>query len=346
MIRKIQIVKETRNGEKRVALVPDDVRILIEQGYQVFLEANAGQGAGFEDALYKNVGAEIVDCNSLQFTDHTLIVRVKRGTREREQWELNKFNQNTIMIGFLDPLKEERDHINEWCQAGITTFSLEMVDLPNDDKRNASAAMSRLAGAIAFTNATTKYNLKDRPAVFVLGTGAAALSAAEDAVKKGYVVTIFGRKELYRQAVESLGAHYNLLPNNNEAQIKWIRPYLRHPSIVIAAARRIGERCPILIDSESLTEAFPGSVYVDLCGQGRNIEGSQYDHDVIRGNNILITNDTGYPKSQPVLASILYSQCLREFIIDIVSQGITIQNPILSKCYVTCKHKLNPFLYF
>ncbi len=322
-------MKETRHGESRVALIPNDVLLLVENGYHVNVEHNAGLTAGYDNEEYKLAGAHIINFNVGNKHSHdtelkhllsnALILRVKRANRQREQWENDYFSNKTIMMGFLDPFDKDHKHISEWLDSGITTFSLDQLQLPRNDPKNTLAAMSKIAGNLAFKDALEHYSNNEKPEVIIIGTGAAAFSAAKSAESKGFSVCMFGRSEKYRKQIVSSNIAYKLLPktDNTNAQVEYIRSYLEAPGIVITAARAAGQKAPILIDRKSLSIMHPSSIIVDLSADGGNVEGSVPDHIIRTEQGVTIINISGYPKKNPKLASELYSNAVRlEFLIQ------------------------------
>jgi H+-translocating NAD(P) transhydrogenase subunit alpha len=104
MIKQIVVVKETREGEFRVALTPREVTLLVSKNHRVLVESQAGLQAGFKDQDYVKAGAEIFSITPKGFPADSLILRVKRANKEQELIENNLFHENTSVIGFLDPL--------------------------------------------------------------------------------------------------------------------------------------------------------------------------------------------------------------------------------------------------
>ena len=159
------MVKETREGESRVSLVPRDIKKLIEQGHHVFFEHRAGEGAQFFDQDYQNAGAviryisdETILSYQEYFKDIDLIVRAKRPERSREILESKTISKETIMIGALDPLEKQSPHIQEYHEANIIAYSIDQLHLPPDDPMNLLAVMSKIAGKLALLNAIKHFD--------------------------------------------------------------------------------------------------------------------------------------------------------------------------------------------
>ncbi|MBV9575780.1 MAG: alanine dehydrogenase, partial [Gammaproteobacteria bacterium] len=73
----IGVPKEIKNFEYRVGLIPSSVRELIGNGHQVIVQKGAGEKIGFDDFLYEQVGARIVDKAEDIFATAEMIVKVK-----------------------------------------------------------------------------------------------------------------------------------------------------------------------------------------------------------------------------------------------------------------------------
>ena len=318
-IEHIIVLKETREGEGRVALTPHAVAALVEKNYPIMIESGAGFLAGFSNEDYLQAGSTLFDLNTHPLPQHSFILRVKRPTKEREALENTLIPSGSIMMGFLDPFDVgHENHISNWQSLGITTISLELLRLKADDTRNAQAAMSRFAGRLALKDALNRYHGDLPKRVSILGTGPAGLGAAYAARELQLPVQLFGQQERHRKDVESKGVIYFVLPE--QEQPAFIAKHLSHETIVIAAVRNIGEKPPILINEASL-EALPEkAVLIDLCtGEGGAIIGSREDAIITADRGISIVNVSGYPKAEPKAASEAFAQCMVNLLLDILS---------------------------
>lgn len=307
----IVIPKETREGEQRVAIVPEDVPFLKTFG-SIWIEEGAGVSAGFKTQDYVKAGAKIINCGNgsskeelLKLYDHSqLILRVKRPDREREKIENEIIPSQTLMIGFLDPLDDTTPHVNEWKERKIKTLSLDQLPFSSDDPRNVLAAMSRIAGKIALHEALSQH--KNAKNVFVIGTGNVGLAAIQEAEQLKLNLTIASTNETF----DPKGNQFLYLSPLTDHQTL-LKKELVKADIVIATARRAKEKAPLLITKETLNNMQPGTVVVDLARtEGGNVEGSENDKTLTLGNNVIVTNQTGYPKLDPSNASKLFSGSL------------------------------------
>ena len=192
----ILLVKETRAGEKRVALVPEDVKKLISLGHEVVIENDAGVAAGFSNDEYQQAGAEIrtlANENSDGFTqlfkDTDIIVRAKRPNREREIAENKAMRSGMKMIGALDPLEKNSPHMDEYKAAGVEAISIDQLDLTADDPRNILTSMSKIAGRLALKYALEKCQCEAKKAV-IIGYGIVGLASFEEAIEYNLQATV------------------------------------------------------------------------------------------------------------------------------------------------------------
>lgn len=344
-IKQVLVVKETREKETRVALTPDTLSSLSSRGYRLLIEEGAGLKSGFTDSDYSRAGGEIFSLSDKGFPADTLILRVKRPDKVRQLLENKRFRKNTYMIGFLDPFDAD-DHVAGWQASGITTFSVDLFkSLSVDDPKNMQAAMSRLAGRLAFQDGLKHYVSEKPIKLTVIGTGPAAFSAVMEARKMGVPVQVFGRQERYRTEFEAVGVLYHLLPEPPH-QVKFIHRYLSEETIVITAARTPGVKAPLLIDEESLTHLPKGAVVIDLVvNEGGSVIGAKSDR-VVDLNGISIVHVSGYPKAEPRAASEAYGTCLINLLAEVLTpQGeILFDHELLRECWVTHEGKYNASL--
>ncbi len=345
-VKQLLVVKETREGESRVALTPETITLLAPRSYRILVESGAGLLAGFTDADYIKMGAEIFSPSLDGFPRDTLILRVKLPSKTREQFEKRLFQENTCMLGFLDPLDpvHANDRINTWQAFGITTFSVDLFkSLSINDPKNFQAAMSRIAGILAFQDGLQRYQGPNPPKLTLIGTGPASYNAALEAKKIGMPVQVFGRKEQYREMFESSGVVYRLIPKDVH-QVEFIRQYLQEETIIIAAARTPGIRSSMLIDEKSLCVLPNGAVIIDLTvNEGGSVAHAKSDQAVIF-KGISIVHVSGYPKAKPHEASQAYARCLVHLLQEVLfPEGeLILDHNLLQECWVTHKGKSNP----
>lgn len=324
MIYNILVVKETRAGESRVALTPNDVEAMIKNGHSITVEKNAGLEAGYNDKTYQDAGASIVKIAESKlssykdtFKNFNMIVRVKRPDLQREKLENKAFQAGTIMVGALDPFEKKSSHTNEYRSAGILAYSIDQAKLSPTDPMNLLAAMSRLTGQLALNDAISKCN-NNINKVVIIGVGTAGQSALDEAVKLKLPVTAIVRNKTKAIELQTLGINTFVINRTSSLQHQQrdISTIISDADIVITTARKAGEKAPLLIPMSSLDKMKQNAVIVDLAlSEGGNVYGSQHDKTITTEGNVLITNVSGYPKIMPREASTLWSKASLHFII-------------------------------
>lgn len=319
----ILLVKETRAGEQRVALTPEDVGILVKKGHAVFVESTAGNGAGFTDALYQEQGAKIRVLKAETPTEFQklfqgieCIVRAKRPARAREILENTAIPDGIIMIGALDPFEQASPHIEEYQQKHLIIHSLDQLSLPTHDPMNLLSAMSKIAGKLALQDALNHRSFPAKTAALI-GFGVIGHAALAEALRQSLQCTVCVTRSTQYQEVEALGCKAVLL--DKQASLvqtqQTVKNVVAMADIVITSARAANQRAPLLIPAATLNQMKTGSVIVDMAlSEGGNVEGSHHDATHSLGNGVIVTNVSGYPKQVPREASILWSQATRLFL--------------------------------
>lgn len=322
MSQSILIVKESRSGEQRVAVVPSDVVKLVSQGASVIIEQGAGQAAGFDDGAYEAAGAvvrsksdESVTAYKQLFDGVDIVVRAKRPSREREQLESQAFRSGMTMIGALDPFETHSSHIDEYKLAGLTYYSIDQLDVPADDPMNLLAAMSAMAGRLSLIDAIEQSKI-DINKVALIGFGVVGQSAYEEALRRNLSVVVFARRP-----IESLADGVEFVLLDREASLadtqKVLQSRLVDCDVVITSARVSNQTAPILIPASTLATMKKGAVVVDMAlSEGGNVEGSEHDATHMLGNDVLVTNVSGYPKAFPHEASEAWSKATTAFLLQ------------------------------
>ena len=319
----IFLVKESRQQETRVALVPEDAAQLIQAGYQLIVEADAGGDAGFSNQDYELIGAHLcrIRKNAIEdfrraFKEVDIILRVKRPDRLREQMEAQAIVCGTKMIGSLDLLERNSSHVSEYQKAGIDYYSFDDFFYPPNSPMQAIKEMSVLAGKLALKDALQKIQRVVKKVV-VLGYGAAGRAIYDECRQKGLFCLVISGQFSNIKEIQAQGMSAEYLDRQQSLPIRQekIQVLVSDADIVIACAATNREEAPILIPNTTLFTMQPGTVVVDLAvSEGGNVEGSRPDATMVLGNEVLVTNVSGYPKAVPREASILWSKASLYFI--------------------------------
>jgi H+-translocating NAD(P) transhydrogenase subunit alpha len=340
----IGVPKETAEGERRVALVPDVVRKLTGQGQDVLVEQGAGAGALIPDEQYEDAGARLVPGAGEAFGGE-MVVKVAPPSPE----EIARLDADKVLIGFLSPLTNSAA-IRAIAQTGATSFALESVPrISRAQSMDALSSQANIAGYRAaligaqelgrfFPMLMTAAGTIRPATVLVLGVGVAGLQAIATARRLGAVVQGFDVRAAVKEQVESLGATFlefdlggdlegaggyarELTPEQQELQQKLMAEAIGKVDVVITTALVPGRRAPILVTEEAIRLMKPGSVIVDLAGeQGGNAELSEPGKTVIV-HDVKIAAPLNVPSSMAEHASQLYARNIEALLGLMIEDG-------------------------
>lgn len=311
------MVKETRQDEKRVALIPSIIKSLVDIGVQVSVEADAGKQSGFSDQEYSDHGAEIIHDKQQLYHNADIALWLKRPADESR--ELDYLSSDSLLVGFLDPLKKD-GHVEAYSDKQLTTFSWELLPSTEETQAmNAFAKMGVLAGEIACQNALHSINvIQQKAVVLVIGTGNAGLAAAREAFNAGHHIVMLSTNQQFASLVteELLGEFILLQQSENPEKTLQQQQQQLHsiihshqPDAIITTARRYGQCAPILITDEALRDMKSGSVIEDLTASiGGNTVFTELDKQIKLPNEVLIRNQSNYPSQDPTKASEYYAK--------------------------------------
>ncbi len=343
---RIGVPKETADGERRVALVPEVVSKLVggEPGLGVVVARGAGAGALISDEQFADAGAEVVDDPAVAF-GADVVVKVAAPDAE----ETARLGPESVLIAFLGPLTNG-EGVRAIAATGATSFALEAVPRISraqsmdalSSQANISGYRSALIGAqelgrffpMLMTAAGTI-----RPAtVLVLGAGVAGLQAIATARRLGAVVQGFDVRSAVKEQVESLGAHFlefdlggdlegaggyarELTPEQQARQQELMAEAIGKVDVVITTALVPGRRAPILVTEDAVKLMKPGSVIVDLAGEaGGNCELSEPGESVVR-HDVKILAPLNVPSTMAEHASQLYARNIQALLGLMVSES-------------------------
>ena len=343
----VAVTRERRAGETRVATTPEAVKKLLALGVSVTVETGAGVSASTPDAEYAAAGAKISPDLATTLSDADILLKVRGPSEE----EIAHLKRGAIVVGLLNP-HVEREALEALAGACVDAYAMEFV--PRTSRAQAMDALSsqaNLAGYRAVIEAAEHYGRAMpmmmtaagaiAPAkVFVMGAGVAGLQAIATARRLGGVVTATDVRPAAREQVESLGAKFIAVedeefkaaetaagyakPMSAEYQAKQaalVADHIKKQDIVITTALIPGRAAPQLVSEEQVMSMKPGSVLVDLAvEQGGNIAGSRPDKIVpVGGARIIgISNLAG---RIPADASSLYARNLAAFAALLIKDG-------------------------
>lgn len=263
----IGVPKEIKQQEFRVALPPSGAYQLVRAGHRVLVEKNAGAGAGFPDADYQQVGAEIIDSHERVFAEAELIVKVK----EPQPSEYALLRRDQILFTYLH-LAASRELTEALMKSGVTALAYETIEVNRrlpllEPMSEIAGRMSVLVGGyfLAKHCGGTGTLLGGVPGVLpgrvvVLGGGAAGVNAARMAQGLGADVTIL-EVDLDRMRFLDITLHTAHTLYSNEAHLIELLPDV---DLLIGAVLVPGAKAPKLIRRDMLRHMRPGSVLVDI----------------------------------------------------------------------------------
>jgi alanine dehydrogenase len=266
----IGIPRETKDGERRVAVVPDGVHVLVDDGHRVAVETNAGAASGFGDAAYRDAGANVVAADEVW--DSPLIVKVK----EIQRREYARLRRGTTIFGFAQ-LNRDRALLDAVLAARVGVVAFETVRDANGGLP-LLAPMSRIAGRLAPLaggralqtdaggNGTLLTGVDDVPAarVLVVGAGNVGRESARVAARLGCDVVVLSRgparlRELATSlASEGLRVRVNVLDDDA------LCTAVADADLLIGAVLDPGRLSPKIVRREPLRAMRPGSAFVDV----------------------------------------------------------------------------------
>jgi len=341
---RIFVPKESRAGERRVAITPDVVGRLKQNGLDVTIESGAGTSAGFGDELYRTAGATISP--TAAFAEGDVVASVVPITNE----QFGQLRPGTITISFL-PIHSATESIAASVAAKATSFSLEAI--PRISRAQSMDALTSQALCAGYRCALIGAELSPRffpllmtaagtvtPAqVLVLGAGVAGLQAIATARRLGGVVSAYDVRSSSADEVRSMGATFIELElealegaggyarEMDEARAQRQRdllaPYIAAADVVITTAAVPGRTAPRLITKEMMIGMKEGSVIVDLASEsGGNVEGSVAGETIKTPAGVTIWGGKDVPSQLPYHASQLLSRNIVNLLLLMTKEGV------------------------
>jgi NAD(P) transhydrogenase subunit alpha len=340
---KIAIAKEIAAGEPRVAAVPDTVKKLKALGADIAIEPGAGIGSGVPDAEYEAAGAAI---NPDAVKDADIILKVRRP----EASELANYKRGALAIAIMDPYGNDAA-LKAMADAGVSAFAMELMPrITRAQVMDVLSSQANLAGyravieaaeafGRAFPMMMTAAGTIPAAKVFIMGVGVAGLQAIATARRLGAIVTATDVRPAVKEQVESLGAKFIAVEDEEFKQAETAGGYAKEMSkeyqakqaaltadhikkqdIVITTALIPGRPAPRLVSSDMVKSMKPGSVLVDLAVErGGNVEGVKAG-EVADVGGIKIVGYTNVPGRVAASASGLYAKNLFAFVETLVDK--------------------------
>jgi H+-translocating NAD(P) transhydrogenase subunit alpha len=325
---RVAVARETREGETRVALVPELVGKLTGLGWDVAVEPGAGRGALHADEEYTQAGAVVVD---EPWAGADVVVSVN----PPDVGIIRRLPAGTATVSFL-PTATSLELVADLRDCGVSSFAMELI--PRISRAQSMDALSSQSLVSGYRCAVVAAGLLRRffplnmtaagtvpPAhVVVLGAGVAGLQAIATARRLGAVVKAYDVRAAAAEEIRSMGATAieldletlegsggyarEMTEDRALRQRELLTPFIAAADALITTAAVPGRRAPLLVTTDMVEQMGPGSVVVDLAAEsGGNVEGAQ-PGQVVRVGSAQVWGGANVPAQMPGPASRLYSQ--------------------------------------
>ncbi|MFL5179994.1 MAG: Re/Si-specific NAD(P)(+) transhydrogenase subunit alpha [Microvirga sp.] len=344
---RITVLSETDPVETRAAITPEMVKKYKNLGADVVVQAGAGNKANISDAELEAAGAAIAQSAEDAVRGADIVLKVRRPA----DGELNGLKDGALVIGILDPYGQDAA-LKGLADAGASAFAMELMPrITRAQVMDVLSSQANLAGYRAVVDAAEEYGKAvpmmmtaagTVPAarIFVMGAGVAGLQAIATARRMGGIVTATDVRPAAKEQVESLGAKFIAVEDEEFKQAETAGGYAKEMSkeyqakqaelvashiakqdIVITTALIPGRPAPKLISAAMVESMKPGSVIVDLAVErGGNCEGAK-PGEVADHNGVKIVGHLNVPGRLPASASSLYARNLYAFVETLVDKA-------------------------
>ena len=350
-------------SETRVSLTLESAKKFLDKGLNISIEKSFAEHLGSSDKDFEDLGVKTLNRDE-GFASAEVVCSVRNLTEN----ELDKINENTLLVSFLDPFNE-KSLVKKIREKNISAISMELVPrITRAQKMDALSSQANLAGYSAVIIASqelqkalpmmmTAAGTISPSKVFVIGVGVAGLQAIATAKRLGAKVEAFDTRPVVEEQVKSLGARFvkidigetgeteqgyakELTPEQIEMQREGMKKVCASSDIVITTAQVFGRPAPTLVTSEMVSAMSQGSVIVDMAvGTGGNVEGS-VPNKTIDLNGVKIVGNTNLPGELPYHSSQVYSSNIFNLIDEFWNEeekqlSLDITDEILSICLVS-----------
>ncbi len=346
----IGIPAEIHSAEKRVAASPEMVEKLIKAGFEVRIEAGAGDGASFTDEVFASSGAKIVDDTASVWGESDLVIKVRPPEQNEQlgQHEIDLLKEGAHLISFVWPAQNE-DLLQRLTKKNATALAMDSIPrISRAQKLDALSSMANIGGYRAVVEASNLFGRffsgqitaagKVPPAkVLVIGAGVAGLAAIGTAKSLGAIVRAFDTRPEVKDQIQSMDAEFLELDFEEDgtgeggyakvmseefikAEMALFAEQAKDVDIIITTALIPGKPAPKLITAETARSMKDGSVIVDLAAeQGGNCE-LTVANDVIVDSGVTVIGYTDLPSRLAAQSSQLYATNLRHLLTDLTPE--------------------------
>jgi H+-translocating NAD(P) transhydrogenase subunit alpha len=340
---KVAIAAESDPGESRVAATPETVKKMIGLGAEVAVEPGAGVKSGILDADFTAAGAAVA-ADAMNGAD--IVLRVQRPS----SGELARYKRGALVIAIMDPYGNEAA-LKQMADAGLVAFAMELMPrITRAQSMDVLSSQANLAGYRAVIDAAEEYGRAmpmmmtaagTVPAarVFIMGVGVAGLQAIATARRLGAIVTATDVRPATKEQVESLGAKFlavedeefknaqtaggyakEMSKDYQAKQAALVAEHIKKQDIVITTALIPGRPAPKLVSKDMVASMRAGSVIVDLAVErGGNVEGAK-PGEVAQVGDVKIVGHLNMAGRLAASASALYARNLITFLETLIDK--------------------------
>ncbi len=336
---RIAVLAESREGECRVAIIPDAAAKLVADGHDVVVESGAGAAVGATDADYGNVGVAVADNRHGVLANADLVVAVNRP----DPADLESLSTGSMVVAMFDPLWRPK-LMEPFAAADLSCLSLELVPrITRAQSMDVLSSMATVAGYQAVLTAAqqlprmfpmlmTAAGTVPAAKVLILGAGVAGLQAIATARRLGAVVEAYDVRPAAAEQIQSLGAkavdlqletadsedtggYAKAQGDDQQArQQAALTPFVAAADVIVTTAAIPGMASPLLVTEAMVDAMRPGSLIVDLAAErGGNCALTVADTDVVHGG-VTITGPTQLESGSARSASQMFANNLVTFI--------------------------------
>ncbi|MCL6417234.1 Re/Si-specific NAD(P)(+) transhydrogenase subunit alpha [Aestuariirhabdus sp. Z084] len=337
----VAVPKEIKEGERRVAIVPEVASRLQQLGAELILQAGAGASVGHADELFE--GATFYKDPKKVLSSAQVLLKVLPPTPQ----EVAMMDKGTVCVSFMAPFEND-EGIVAMKERGITSFAMELIPrISRAQSMDALTSQASLAGYKAvlmaasisgkfFPMLTTAAGTIRPSKVLVIGAGVAGLQAIATARRLGAIVEAYDVRSAAREQVESLGARFvdtgvsadglggyarELTDEEKKRQQEVLAERVAASDVVITTAAIPGRASPMIISREMVESMHACSVIVDMAAEGGgNCELTRPDEQV-EHNGVTVYGPLGVPSMLAIHASEMYAKNLLNFCKLIINEG-------------------------
>lgn len=340
----LAITKESRINERRVAVTPDIVKLLVKHGFSCLIAHDAGLSSGFDNNMYEKAGGKLISDKADLLKEADVLLKINAPTSD----ELSLLREGSVTISFLYAYTVP-ELVAEINRKRISAFAMDAVPrISRAQKMDALSSQANLAGYKAvllganalgkiFPLMMTAAGTITPAKVMIFGAGVAGLQAIATARRLGAVVEVTDVRAETKEQVESLGGRFlqvdgegvqteggyarEVTPEYLQKQKELVAKHVAEADLVITTALVIGKRAPVLVTEDMVKAMKIGAVIVDMAVEsGGNCELSESGDTVVK-HGVTIIGETNLPSLLSMNASELYARNISTLLLHLADQN-------------------------